>query len=110
MRVSSCLSACLLAVADDWRNGPLPLLLSMGVVERLPNASPDDEARVRLRPLDTALAAAGQVWRELGEELADGAPRDVGLDCMSELATRRAAGSRRAAAAEAHVATPGYAS
>ena len=58
-------------VDDDWQHGPLPLLLSMGVVERASTGlevPPDERAqmRVRLRPLDEALAAAEGVWRQLG--------------------------------------------
>jgi len=63
-------------ISDDWREGPLPLLVSMGVVEVVGSrggggggssrgGGGGGEVRVRLRPLEEAVDTAREIWRVL---------------------------------------------
>ena len=61
-------------IDDEWRHGPLPQLMQMGIVERL-DAEADGKApegaagdtHVRLKPVDEALTAATSYWQRMGD-------------------------------------------
>ena len=66
-------------VSEDWRAGPLPLLISMGVVEVVDGSGSGSsrgahaalnndlvkDVRVRLRPMEEAVETAREMWRVL---------------------------------------------